>query len=136
MSPPEVEMSDPLRVLIVDDSAVVRQAFTEILSADPAVEVLATAPDPQIAASKIDKERPDVITLDVEMPRKLEQINEKLQESEALKSQFLSNIRNEINTRLSAIMGLAAQFLDRSCDPEVCRNTLPMIYAEAFNLDY
>ena len=57
------------RVLIVDDSAVVRQALSEILSADPAIEVMATAPDPLIAASKISKERPDVITLDVEMPR-------------------------------------------------------------------
>ena len=70
------------------------------------------------------------------MTRKLEQVNEKLQESEALKSQFLSNIRNEINNPLSAIMGLAAQFFDRSCDPEICRKTIRMIYAEAFNLDY
>lgn len=70
------------------------------------------------------------------MTRKLEQVNEKLQESEALKSQFLSNIRNEINNPLSAIMGLAAQFFDRACDPEVCRKTIRMIYAEAFNLDY
>lgn len=70
------------------------------------------------------------------MTRKLESMNEKLQESEALKSQFLSNIRNEINNPLSAIMGLAAQFLGRSCDPEVCQKTIGMIYAEAFNLDY
>jgi signal transduction histidine kinase len=70
------------------------------------------------------------------MTRKLEQVNEKLQQSEALKSQFLSNIRNEINNPLSAIMGLAAQFFDRSCDPEICRKTVSMIYAEAFNLDY
>lgn len=70
------------------------------------------------------------------MTRKLQQVNEKLQESEALKSQFLSNIRNEINNPLSAIMGLAAQFFDRSCDPEICRKTIRMIYAEAFNLDY
>lgn len=70
------------------------------------------------------------------MTRKLESMNEKLQESEALKSQFLSNIRNEINNPLSAIMGLAAQFFGRSCDPEVCQKTIGMIYAEAFNLDY
>ncbi|RLB61564.1 MAG: chemotaxis response regulator protein-glutamate methylesterase [Deltaproteobacteria bacterium] len=62
-------MSKPIRVLIVDDSAVVRQALTEILSSDPAIEVMATAPDPLIAANKISKQRPDVITLDVEMPR-------------------------------------------------------------------
>ncbi|MDT8442683.1 MAG: chemotaxis response regulator protein-glutamate methylesterase [Desulfuromonadales bacterium] len=62
-------MAKPIRVLIVDDSAVVRQALTEILSADPGIEVLATAPDPLIAADKISRQRPDVITLDVEMPR-------------------------------------------------------------------
>lgn len=62
-------MSKRVRVLIVDDSAVVRQALTQILSADPAIEVIATAPDPLIAAEKIRKQRPDVITLDVEMPR-------------------------------------------------------------------
>lgn len=62
-------MAKPIRVLIVDDSAVVRQALSEILSSDPAIEVMATAPDPVIAAAKISKERPDVITLDVEMPR-------------------------------------------------------------------
>ncbi len=70
------------------------------------------------------------------MTRKLEDMNEKLQESEALKSQFLSNIRNEINNPLSAIMGLAGQFFDHSCDPEACQKTIRMIYSEAFNLDY
>lgn len=68
--------------------------------------------------------------------RKLEVMNEKLQDSESLKSQFLSNIRNEINNPLSAIMGLSGQFLDRHCDPDACRNAFNMIYAEAFNLDY
>lgn len=62
-------MAEPIRVLIVDDSAVVRQALSEIFSADPAIEVMATAADPLIAAEKIRKHRPDVITLDVEMPR-------------------------------------------------------------------
>jgi two-component system chemotaxis response regulator CheB len=62
-------VADPVKVLIVDDSAVVRQALTEILSSDPLIEVIATAPDPLIAADKIEKQRPDVITLDVEMPR-------------------------------------------------------------------
>jgi len=62
-------MPKPIRVLIVDDSAVVRQALTEILSSDPAIEVLGAAQDPLIARDKIRRERPDVITLDVEMPR-------------------------------------------------------------------
>ena len=70
------------------------------------------------------------------MTRKLESMNEKLQDSEALKSQFLSNIRNEINNPLSAIMGLSGQFFNGACEPEVCRKTIRMIYAEAFNLDY
>lgn len=62
-------MSDPIKVLVVDDSAVVRQALSDILNADPQITVVATAPDPLIAESKISRERPDVITLDVEMPR-------------------------------------------------------------------
>lgn len=70
------------------------------------------------------------------MTRKLEAMNEKLKDSEAVKSHFLSNIRNEINNPLSAIMGLSGQFFDRACDPEVCQKTIRMIYAEAFNLDY
>jgi len=62
-------MAKKIRVLIVDDSAVVRQALQEILSSDSQIEVMATAADPFIAAEKIRQEIPDVITLDVEMPR-------------------------------------------------------------------
>ncbi len=62
-------MSSPIRVLIVDDSAVSRQTLEKVLSSDPEIEVMATASDPFIAADKILKEIPDVITLDVEMPR-------------------------------------------------------------------
>lgn len=58
-----------IRVLIVDDSAVVRQSLTAILESDPEIEVMGTAADPIIAVKKIQKEVPDVITLDVEMPR-------------------------------------------------------------------
>lgn len=58
-----------IRVLIVDDSAVVRQTLAEILASDSAIEVMATAGDPFIAAEKMREEIPDVITLDVEMPR-------------------------------------------------------------------
>lgn len=62
-------MSKKIRVLIVDDSAVVRQTLEEVLSSDRTIEVMATASDPFIAADKIIHEVPDVITLDVEMPR-------------------------------------------------------------------
>ena len=58
-----------IRVLVVDDSAVVRQTITEILNSDPGIEVIATAADPLIAAQRIEEQIPDVITLDVEMPR-------------------------------------------------------------------
>lgn len=59
----------PYKVLVVDDSAVVRQAMQAILSQDPDLEVVATASDPVAAAERIKQMVPDVITLDVEMPR-------------------------------------------------------------------
>ncbi len=62
-------MNSKICVLVVDDSAVVRQALSEILSADPEIEVLGTAGDPFIAAERIAHRVPDVITLDIEMPR-------------------------------------------------------------------
>jgi two-component system, chemotaxis family, protein-glutamate methylesterase/glutaminase len=58
-----------IRVLVVDDSASVRQALQDILDADPQIEVMATASDPWVAAERMRHEVPDVITLDVEMPR-------------------------------------------------------------------
>jgi len=58
-----------LRVLVVDDSASVRETLTRILESDPSIEVMATASDPFVAAKRIQDEVPDVITLDVEMPR-------------------------------------------------------------------
>jgi two-component system chemotaxis response regulator CheB len=57
-----------VRVLIVDDSAVVRQTLSSVLASDPDIEVVATASDPFVAARRIQSEVPDVITLDVEMP--------------------------------------------------------------------
>jgi len=58
-----------IRVLIVDDSASVRQTLKSVLESDPDIEVLATASDPFVAAERIRDEVPDVITLDIEMPR-------------------------------------------------------------------
>jgi two-component system chemotaxis response regulator CheB len=60
---------DKIRVLIVDDSASVRETMSEILRSDPEIEVMGTASDPFVAARRIQDEVPDVITLDVEMPR-------------------------------------------------------------------
>ena len=57
------------RVLIVDDSASVRQILSAILSEDPAIEVMGTASDPYAAARRLQNEVPDVIILDIEMPR-------------------------------------------------------------------
>jgi two-component system chemotaxis response regulator CheB len=62
-------MSDKVKVLIVDDSAIVRQTLAQIIDSDPLLEVMGTASDPYFAAKKIAEEVPDVITLDVEMPR-------------------------------------------------------------------
>jgi len=62
-------MADPIRVLVVDDSAVVRQVMSEILGKAPGIKVIATASDPLFALEKMKQEWPDVITLDVEMPR-------------------------------------------------------------------
>jgi len=59
----------PVNVLIVDDSAVVRQTMKDILETDPEIRVMATAADPFAAARIIRDRLPDVITLDVEMPR-------------------------------------------------------------------
>jgi len=58
-----------IKVLIVDDSALVRKVLTEILSSDPDIEVVGSAVDPLAAREKIKKLNPDVLTLDVEMPK-------------------------------------------------------------------
>jgi two-component system chemotaxis response regulator CheB len=58
-----------IRVLTVDDSALMRQVLAELLSRDPGIEVIGSAPDPFIAREKIKAMNPDVITLDVEMPK-------------------------------------------------------------------
>jgi len=58
-----------IKVLVVDDSAVVRQALKGLIDAENDMTVIATAADPLIAADKIARETPDVITLDIEMPR-------------------------------------------------------------------
>ena len=61
-------MNKPVRVLIVDDSALIRQLLSTLLAEDPDIEVVGTAGDPYIARERIKALNPDVITLDVEMP--------------------------------------------------------------------
>src|SRR5690606_23159967 len=58
-----------IRVLCVDDSALVRSLMVEIINSHPDMEVVATAPDPLVARELIKQHNPDVLTLDVEMPR-------------------------------------------------------------------
>lgn len=62
-------MTRKIRVLIVDDSALIRQLLTKILSAERDIEVVGSAPDPVVARQMIKDLAPDVLTLDVEMPR-------------------------------------------------------------------
>jgi len=62
-------LAHKIRVIVVDDSAVVRKVFREQLSKERDIEVIATAPDPYVARDKIVILKPDVITLDIEMPR-------------------------------------------------------------------
>ena len=62
-------MKKKIKVLIVDDSAVVRQTLTSLMESDSEIEVIGTAADPIFAAKKMGKDLPDVITLDIEMPR-------------------------------------------------------------------
>ena len=62
-------MSGKIRVLVVDDSAIVRKLLTEALSPEHDIEVVGTAPDPYVARDKILALEPDVLTLDIEMPR-------------------------------------------------------------------
>lgn len=62
-------MGKEIKVQVIDDSAVVRQVLTEILESEPDISVMGGAADPFIAAEQLKKEVPDVITLDIEMPR-------------------------------------------------------------------
>ena len=62
-------MSERIRVLVVDDSALMRKLIPEILARDSSIEVVGTAMDGAFALKKIEELRPDVVTLDLEMPR-------------------------------------------------------------------
>ncbi len=59
---------NPIRVMVVDDSVVVRKIVTDVLSADPDIEVVGTAVNGKVAVSKLEQLKPDLITMDIEMP--------------------------------------------------------------------
>jgi two-component system, chemotaxis family, protein-glutamate methylesterase/glutaminase len=59
---------NPIRVMVVDDSVVVRKIVTDVLSADPGIEVVGTAVNGRIAVAKLEQLKPDLITMDIEMP--------------------------------------------------------------------
>ncbi|SKA13906.1 Signal transduction histidine kinase [Trichlorobacter thiogenes] len=83
---------------------------------------------------RLDQSRKSLNDLSV-VNRKLVEMNRKLEESEALKSNFLSNIRNEINNPLNAIIGLASQLASIVKKPDVSE-LVTMIFSEAFHLDF
>jgi len=64
----EQDTVPPIRVMVVDDSIVVRKIVTDVLSEDPAIEVVGTAVNGKVALAKVDQLRPDLITMDIEMP--------------------------------------------------------------------
>lgn len=62
-------MAGKIKVMIIDDSALVRQVVSQALSRDPGIEVIATASDPVFAIDKLRQAWPDVFIVDIEMPR-------------------------------------------------------------------
>jgi len=62
-------VADKIKVMVVDDSAVVRQVVTQAIASDPGIEVIATAQDPLFAIEKMKTNWPDVLVVDIEMPR-------------------------------------------------------------------
>src|ERR1035441_7656275 len=64
-----MSITGKIKVLVVDDSAIVRKILSEAINAQSDMEVVGTAPDPYVARDKIVALKPDVMTLDIEMPR-------------------------------------------------------------------
>lgn len=112
-----VASSGVVKVLIVDDSAVVRQLLSRDLARDPQIRVVGTAPDPYVARDKIVELQPDVLTLDVEMPR-MDGITflRKLMHHRPMPVIVLSSL-TATGTR-TAVDALAAGAVDVLCKPD------------------
>src|SRR5271169_2796806 len=67
--PCDIMITKPIRLLVVDDSALARKIITSSLAAFKEIEIVGTASDPYVARDKILELNPDVVTLDIEMPR-------------------------------------------------------------------
>ena len=107
------------RVLIVDDSAIVRKTLTEALAAEPDLEVVGTAPDPYIARDKIVALSPDVMTLDIEMPR-MDGLTflKKLMQHHPLPVIVISSLGNSsCETALQALRAGAVDFMPKPGGP-------------------
>ncbi len=108
----------PLKVLIVDDSAVVRQTLCELIASDPGLEVMGAASDPFAAAQRLRVEKPDVIILDVEMPR-MDGVTflKKLMAQHPIPVVMCSSLVGANTATLTAAM--AAGAVDVICKPQV-----------------
>lgn len=105
--------SKRIKVMVVDDSALVRKVMTEILQSDPDIDVIAQANDPIFAMQKMEKQMPDVITLDVEMPR-MDGITflKKLMHENPIPVVICSSLTNEnANTTIDAIKSGAVDII-------------------------
>ncbi|MEK6772390.1 MAG: chemotaxis response regulator protein-glutamate methylesterase [Bdellovibrionota bacterium] len=111
-------MNKKIRVLIVDDSSVIRTLLTKVLSSDPDIEVVGTAPDPYFARDKLITLKPDVMTLDIEMP-KMDGITflGKVMQSSPVRTLIFSSLSTK--NSLSAMKAIEAGAIDVMAKPAI-----------------
>jgi two-component system chemotaxis response regulator CheB len=126
-----------IKVLIVDDSAIVRKILSQELASDPGIDIVGTAPDPYIARDKIVQLNPDVLTLDVEMPR-MDGITflNKLMKARPMPVIILSSLTPEgSKTALAALEAGAVDVMSKPGSAytvtDVCRTLIEKIKAVA-----
>jgi two-component system chemotaxis response regulator CheB len=122
-----------IRVLVVDDSVVTREVLCEALSADPEIEIAATAADGSIALAKIPSLNPDLITLDIEIPGKsgLETLVEIRKSYPKLPVIMFSSLTERgANTTLEALSLGASDYVTKPSSSESVEETRAKIRAE------